>query len=153
MKTLILIALVGCAASTPVPQYAGIDPKQYVETKTLPDRPDKDPIPADKDWVLPLPAGQTAKQDGILLSPDKAGRAKLWQEGYNSLRNLYDIDRQIWTQQRIVYDERLSQANAEIKRRSPSWWDENKGTLSWVGGFVMGAATSVAIVYGLEHVK
>jgi hypothetical protein len=153
MKALVLIFLVSCAASTPVVQYAGIDPKQYVETKTLPDRPDKDPIPADKDWVIPLAAGQTAKQDGVLLSPEKAGRAKLWQDGYLGLRSLYDIDRQIWTQQRIIYDERLSQANAEIKRRSPSWWDENKGTLSWVGGFVMGAATSVAIVYGLEHVK
>ena len=153
MKTLAFIVLVGCAASTPVPQYAGIDPKQYVETKALPDRPDKDPIPADKDWVVPLAAGSAAKQDGILLSPEKAGRAKLWQDSYNALRNLYDIDRQIWTQQRIVYDERLSQANGEIKRLSPSWWDENKGTLSWVGGFLMGAATSVAIVYGLEHVK
>lgn len=153
MKEVALIALVGCGASTTVPQYAGIDPKQYVETKPLPTRPDAEQIPADKDWVVPLAAGQAAAKDGILLSPEKAGRAKLWQDGYNALYNLYGIDRQIWTQQRIVYDERLSQANAEIKRVSPSWWDENKGTVCWVGGFLMGAATSVAIVYGLDHVK
>lgn len=152
MKALVLVLLVACVAPAAVPQYAGIDPKQYIETKPLPARPDADPIPAADDWDQALLAGQAAPQNGILLSPQKAGRAALWKDDYNSLRNLYELDRQIWTQQRIVYDERLSQANAEIKRISPSWWDENKGTLAWVGGFVMGAATSVAIVYSINHV-
>lgn len=150
---IVLVLIVGCSASTQVPQYSTISDKQYVENKPLPSRPDTEKIPADKDWVIPLPAGKAAQQDGVLLSPDKAARAKLWQEDYNAIRNLYEIDRQVWQQHRIVYNERLAQANAEIARRSPSWWDENKGTLGWVGGFLMGAATSVAIVYAIDHVQ
>jgi hypothetical protein len=150
---IILIVCIGCGASTPVPQFAGIGEKQHVESKPLPARPDAEKIPADKDWVKPLAAGQCTQQDGILLSPDKSARAKLWQVSYDGLRATYELDRQIWQQHRIVYDERIAQANAEIKRRSPSWWDENKGTLGWAGGFLMGAAVTVAIVYGIDNVR
>jgi hypothetical protein len=149
----ILIVCIGCGASTPVPQFAGVSEKQYVENKPLPARPDAEKIPADQDWTRPLPAGQCTKEDGVLLSPAKAARAKLWQEDDIGIRATYELDKQIWQQHRIVYDERIAQANAEIKRRSPSWWDENKGTLGWAGGFLMGAATTIAIVYGLDHIR
>lgn len=150
---LLMLFAVGCGASTPVPRYANISDKQYVESKPLPDRPDAIAIPEDQNWAKPLMAGQCTEADGIILSPEKAARAKLWQEGYNGLRGLYETDRQIWQNHRIVYEERTSQANAEIKRLSPSWWAENSSQILWVGGFLMGAATSIAIVYGLEHVK
>ena len=92
-------------------------------------------------------------RDGILISPEKAARAKLWQVSYKSLLELYEIDRQIFTQHRIIYDERLTQANAEISRLSPSWWDENKGTIGWATGFVAGAVATIAIVYAVDEVK
>lgn len=158
-----LVLVMGCAASTPVIQYAGIKEKQHVENKTLPDRPDKDKIPKGEDWVVPLPAAKcTLKSDetkvvetdgGILFSPAKAVRAALWKSGYEGLRTLFDIDRQVWREHRIIYDERMGQANAELKRRSPSWWDENKGTVAWASGFLMGAAATIAIVYAVDEVK
>jgi hypothetical protein len=149
----ILLMVVGCGASTPVPQYAGISEKQYVEARELPPRPDADPIAKEDDWVKPLPAGQCADRDGVLLSPEKAVRAALYKDGYNNLRNLYDIDRQVWTQHRIVYNERTAQANAEIKRLAPSWWDEQKTSISWAAGFALGAATTILIVYSVDSVK
>lgn len=150
---LILLVTIGCSASTPVPQYPAMSEKQLVENKPLPERPDAEKIAPENDWVKPMKAGDVADKPGVLLSPDKAARAKKWQDGYNNLRDLYELDRQVWVQHRIVYDERISQANATIKRLSPSWWDENKSQILWVGGFVMGAATSIAIVYGLDHVR
>ena len=156
MRSLVAIALVfavGCGASTPVVQYSGIREEQHVEKKKLPDPPDSEAIPKEKDWVKPLPAGKTHTEDGVLLSPEKAVRAKKWQDGYKNLRNLYELDRKVWGAQRTVYEERLGQANAEIKRRSPSWWDENKGTIAWAAGFVMGAAATVGIVYSVDQVK
>lgn len=153
MISVLVVAIFGCRASTAVPQYPNISEKQYVENKPLPARPDAEKIPADKDWVKPLAAGQCTQQDGVLLSPDKAGRVKLWQESYNALRDMYDLDRQIWQQHRIVYDERITQANAEIKRRSPSWWDEHSASISWAAGFIIGAATTVTIVYGLDNIR
>lgn len=147
------VLMVGCGASTPVPQYAGITESQYVERRDLPPSPDAVAIPDDKNWVEPLAATKCTDKDGILLSPEKAVRAKLWKTSYEGLRTLYDLDRKVWTEHRIVYDERITQANKEIERRSPSWWSENKGTVAWAGGFLMGAAATVAIVYAVDEVK
>ena len=145
--------MMGCGASTPVTQYPGIKKDQHVETKKLPDRPDKQAIPKAKDWVKPLKAGESHTADGILLSPEKAVRAALWKSGYNECRSLHEIDRGIFGHHRVVYEERLVQANKEVSRLSPSWWDENKGTISWAGGFLMGAAATIAIVYALDEVR
>jgi len=155
MRVLSILTLFafGCGAATPVVQYKPIPESQYVEKKDLPEAPDANPIPKDGDWVKALPAGTMHDRDGILISPEKAARAKLWQVSYKSLLELYEIDRQIFTQHRIIYDERLTQANAEISRLSPSWWDENKGTIGWATGFVAGAAATIAIVYAVDEVK
>lgn len=150
---LILLFSIGCGAATPFLQYPAMSEKQQVENKTLPARPDAVAVAPDDDWVKPMKAGDVVDKPGVLLSPGKAARAKEWQLGYNALRDLYDIDRQVWVQHRIVYEERTTQANATIRRLSPSWWDENKSSILWAGGFIMGAATSIAIVYGLDHVR
>jgi len=150
---LMMLFVVGCGASAPVIQYPTMSEKQQVENKALPDRPDAVAIAPDDDWVKPMKTGDVVDKPGVLLSPGKAARAKEWQLGYNALRDLYDIDRQVWQQHRIVYEERTAQANAQIRRLSPSWWDENKSQILWAGGFLMGAASSIAIVYGLDHVR
>jgi hypothetical protein len=143
----------GCGAATPVVQYKPISEKQHVETRKLPDAPDAKPIPKEGDWVKVLPAGTTYDKHGVLISAEKAARAKLWQLSYKTLRELYELDRQIFSQHRIIYDERLKQANKEIHRLSPSWWSENKGTLGWGTGFIAGAAATIAIVYAVDEVK
>ena len=155
MRLIAILAVlsIGCGASTPVTQYPGIDKEQHVETRKLPDRPDKEKIPKEKDWVKPLPAGTTHTADGVLLSPEKAIRAKLWKAAYNELVSLYDLDRKVFGHHRVVYEERLGQANKEVHRLSPSWWDENKGTIAWGAGFVVGAAATIIILYSVEEVK
>jgi hypothetical protein len=154
--------MVGCGASTPVVQYSGIKKSQHVETKPLPERPDAKPIPKDKDWVVPLQAStctvkKTGKvvetKDGILLSPEKAVRAKQWKVDAVNVRTLHDIDRGIWGHHRVVYEERIGQANRHIKTVSPSWWSENKGTIAWASGFLLGAAATIGIVYAVDEVK
>lgn len=150
---IVLLVCIGCSASTPVIQYPAMPDKHRVENKELPVRPDSEAIAPENDWTKAMKPGDTTDKPGVLLSADKAARAKKWQDGYINLRLLYETDRQIWAQHRIVYEERVSSANAEIKRLSPSWWDENKGTLGWVSGFIMGAATTVAIVYAIDSVR
>jgi len=160
LTTLIALSL-GCGAATPVVQYHRIPEAQYVEQKELPESPDAKPIAEKADWVKALPASvctdangvERVTENGIILSVEKAARAKKWQDGYKSLRGLYELDRQIFGQHRIIYDERLQQANKEIQRLSPSWWDENKGTLGWGTGFITGAVATIAIVYAVDEVK
>ena len=152
--SILMVFAIGCGSTAPVVvQYSGVPERQHVEKKELPEPPDAKPIPAEEDWVKPLPAGKAYDKDGVLISPAKAARAKQWQLGYKSLRDLYEIDRQIWEQQRIVYDERLGQANKEIERLSPSWWSDNKGTVGLVTGIVLGVATTIGIVYAVDEVK
>lgn len=153
LTALIVLFAIGCGASAPVIQYPAMSERQQVENKALLARPDAVAVAPDDDWVKPMKAGDVVDRPGVLLSPGKAARAKEWQLGYNALRDLYDIDRQVWQQHRIVYEERITQANAQIRRLSPSWWSEEKSQILWVGGFVMGAATSIAIVYGIDNVR
>lgn len=163
MRALSIFAVlsVGCGAATPVVQYKPIPADQHVETKELPEPPDAKPIAKEDDWVMALPASvctdekgtERKTQHGIIISPEKAARAKRWQDSYKGIRNIYELDRQIFGQHRIIYSERLQQANKEIHRLSPSWWTENKGTLGWGTGFIAGAAATIAIVYAVDEVQ
>jgi len=163
IRSLVIISLLfmGCGAAKPVVQYKSIPEAQYVEQRDLPDSPALEPISKESDWVKALPAStctdergvERKTEHGIVMSPEKAARAKRWQDAYNSLRGLYELDRQIFSQHRIIYDERTKQANEEIVRLSPSWWMENKGTLGWGAGFIAGAAATIAIVYAVDEVK
>jgi hypothetical protein len=155
MKTVLVGVLVGtmaCGAGNTVVQYKGIPDKHMrVEENPLPDRPDKEPIPPAEDYVYPVTQGDPAPADGVLLSPAKAARAKKWQIGYDEIRGLYEQDRQVWKQNRIIYEERLDLANQEIGRLQPSWWDQNKGTVAFIGGVVLGAFVTVGVAYGLDQ--
>lgn len=163
MRTIatLMILSAGCGAATPVVQYKGIPEAQYVEQKELPESPATEPIAKKDDWVKALPASvcidekgvERRTEHGIVMSPQKAARAKRWQDAYKNLRGLYDLDRQVFGQHRIIYDERMGQANEEIERLSPSWWDENKGTFGWGAGFIAGAAATIAIVYAVDEVQ
>jgi len=137
----------GCASAMPIVQYAGIPEEQHVESRALPSAPDSDPIATDADWVIALPKGECTGQDGILLSPEKAVRAKQWQDQYRNLRNLYDLDRAVWKSHRTVYEERLKKANERVKDLTPSWWDANEGNIAMGAGFVVGVLATVAITY------
>lgn len=150
---IVLVFAMGCGSAAPVVVYSGMPERQHVEKKELPAAPDAEPIPTKEDWVRPMPKGQCAEKDGLLISPAKAARAKKWQLGYKSLRDLYEVDREIWGQTRIVYDERLKAANKDIERLSPTWWDNNKGTVGFVTGIVLGVAATVGIVYAVDEVK
>ena len=148
-----LLAMFGCGQAMPAVQYDGIRQAQRIEERKLPARPDAKPIPEHYDWVRVLAPGECTERAGILISAEKAARAKRWQTGYVRLRELYELDRGIWIQQRIVYEERLGQANSEIYRLAPTWWDSNKATIGWASGFVLGVVATIAVVYGVEEAK
>jgi len=155
MRALLISVLVSgiACAHAPVMRYTGPELLPAVETQPLPDAPDKTPIPTELDWVLALQAGETAPKAGILFSPEKTARAKLWQVGYQQIRGMYEADRTYWSQIRAFYDVRLKQANLEIDRLQPSWWDTHKGELGFVSGMVIGAAACISIVYGVNQVQ
>ncbi len=148
-----LVLLIGCGGAVPV-HFAGIkDPSFKVEDRKLPPRPDEKPIPAGKDWVVPLAKDKLAPKDGVLISAEKAVRAAKYKERYNEIRSLYDLDRHVWRSTRVIQEAQRKQANQVIKDLTPSWWQRNKGVLGWTSGTVIGAAMTILVVYGVDKVQ
>lgn len=155
MKLVVAIALfffVGCTAARPAVQFSGIPAgPRRVEDRAMPARPDSEPLPDDVNYAEPLLEGDKAPRDGILLSPEKVARFVAIDNGYNQIFGLYESDRVTWQQQRVYYEETIDQANKEIVRLSPTWWDENKFEVGLVGGFIVGVGVTLGIVYGVDQ--
>jgi hypothetical protein len=117
----------------------------------LPDRPDKDPITPELDYSIPLQKGNIASADGVLLSPAKIARLILWTISYNDIRTRYEQDRIIFKQIKIIYDERLNQAQNEIDRLQPTFWDKNGPVIILLAGFIAGSLITTGIVIGLKN--
>lgn len=152
LLAIILVFMLACGGGVPVLQYqVSMSALSKVEKRKLPERPDAEDIPPEKDWVFPIDEGVASPADGILLSEEKAVRAKKWQLGYEELLGLFEADRKVWVETRIIYEERLTMANQEIKRLQPNWWDSNKGTVGWISGVAAGAIITIFIVYGVDQ--
>lgn len=156
MKTLIAITLFsfGCTAARPAVQYQGIPPgPRRVEDVALPDRPNPESLPEAQNYAIPLPQGTKAPKDGILLSPEKMERALELMLSYDELRTLYENDRIVWQNQRGTYEDTLVEANKEIVRLNPTWWDDHKLEIGLVGGAVIGIGLSLGVIYGVDQLS
>lgn len=155
MRWLVAILMIASAACshTPLMRYTGPDMLPVVEDKSLPASPDETVIPPSEDWVLPLMTGEAAPKPGVLFSPEKTARAKAWQIGYIQIRGMYEADRAYWKSTRAFYEIQLKQANVEIDRLQPSWWDSHKAEFGFATGVVIGVATTILIVYGVDQVE
>jgi len=150
----ILVGSVGCAAGKPSVVYKGIsDASMRVEERSLPARPDATPLSDAANTSYPLIKGSSAPVNGLLVTEEKAARILRLKAAYDELRSLYESDRTVFKQNRLIYEERIQAANAEIARLAPSWWDDNKGTIGFIGGIVLGAAVTVGISAGVNAAK
>ena len=143
---LVILASIACSPVQPTVIYKGIsDPAMRVEERSLPDRPDAVPLTDAQNASYPVTKGSAAPVDGIVISPDKVARILKLKAGYDELRGLYQADRDIFKQNRLIYEERISQANAEISRLTPSWWDRHGASVGVIIGLVGGAALTAAL--------
>ena len=144
--------MVGCGAA-PIRIGAKASQAYRVEDEKLPPRPDEKPIPPEKDWVLPLAKDTPAPKSGVLISPEKAVRAAKYKTRYNEIRTLAELDKRVWRSRAVIHEEQLGQANKVIKDLTPGWWDNNKGTLGFTAGMLIGAVITVFVVYGVDQVQ
>ena len=148
-----LVLTIGCGSAAPI-RFGGIkDPAFRVEDKPPPPRPDKDPIPPEKDWAVPLVKGAEAPDGGVLISAEKAVRAAKYKARYNEAITLWDLDKKVWKNVRVIHEERFGQANRVIKDLTPGWWDANKGTVGFITGIVIGITLTIFVVYGVDRVQ
>lgn len=166
---LVLAVASGCATTPVVPQPL-ISASKVVETKPLPPDPSLEPLPNGTpagEWVEALESASCLDKEGkavsgapspcparpgILSSEARAARDALFRIRYPELRRMYEADRELWAAHRALYEERIATAQDELKKAQPNWWQQHGPALGMVGGFIVGAAMTVAITYALHHV-
>lgn len=124
-----------------------------VEMDPMPEVPDADVKPEDN-WVKSVeePEDCTGKK-GILMSEEKATALAKYRVAYPGLRHFCELDRELWSGKWQISQRLLIEADRKIEDMQPSWWDRNKGTIGFFGGMLVGALTTIAVIYGVVKVE
>lgn len=79
------------------------------------------------------------------MSEARAARFGIFKIRYRELRINYTADRTTWSAQRELYEAKLQLADKAIQDLQPDWWARHKAELGVIGGFVVGAAVTLAV--------
>jgi len=151
--------LAGCASSQTskitLPTYKPAKLKPPIEDRKETKLPPKVGAPT---VVMACSAkrGEAAPEDckvpfnGILVDPNYAARAKLYKAERDKLRSIVQTDRNAFAATHTVHEEAI---NDLAKRAQRSWWENNKGTVGFWGGMVVGMALAILSVYGVSKAE
>jgi hypothetical protein len=147
---LVVVLLVGCSRTTPIPKSPSIA-KRYKEVTELPKYQVK------KTWakrtIQSLKKGDPALFDGIIFIEKRALEAGRLRIAYDELYKIAEINRRFVNVVIKVSDDALRKADAKVRRLRAlrnSWWSRNKLSIGLVGGFVIGIGVTGLIVYGVS---
>jgi len=173
----VLMALTFGCATAPKPVVAPVVREaQRAEERPLPEDPDLAELPVDQgvDFKpVPVEAGECLPEgqdgppegverpcpalSGILISERTAWKARLYQIRYKEMRKLYQSDRLLWGAHRELYEEKLNLSREELQRvhdeATPTWWEENDGTIGLISGLILGGVISIGIAAGINEAE
>lgn len=151
--------LAGCAST----QQAQIQLPTYKPDPLKPpieDRPDvKLPAKVGAPTVVmacSVEKGQVAAEtckvpfNGILIDQHSAAKYKLQATERDTLRNIVQADRTAFAATTTVHEEAV---NDLAKRAERSWWENNKGTVGFWGGLVVGMGLAIVAVFGVTKAE
>ncbi len=169
-RCVILMLLVTGCATVPVAPTVLLNPAKYVEARDLPPDPALEALPPETpkgEWVEALEAGACADssgkalsgapkpcpaRSGLLVSEERLARDLLFRTRYTELRRVFEADRIIWSAHRELYEARIRQTEEALNKAQPNWFQQNALQIGVVGGFIIGAAMTIAITYAVEQV-
>lgn len=129
---------------------------------TLPSyQPDPLPAPIEEreKSALPPPSGNkpvalakdgTAPFAGILMDPYLAAKYKLIKAGRDRLRSTITTDRKAFSKSHAVTNQAFQEMAERAKR---SWWENNKGTIGFWGGMIVGMGLAILAVFGVDKAQ
>jgi hypothetical protein len=144
-----LVLLCFACATTEVAEQGerppAIPKAKWVEEKPLGEDAAKTKLPLPKgadatERVEAIEEGAAAPFAGVVVNEARALRDAQFRIAYPGMRERYEADRGVFSAHRLFYETQLAQAEDEVSKLQPSWWDEHKGDLAFVGGFILGAA-------------
>jgi hypothetical protein len=154
VKKLIAIATLAfstaCAGNRvvkPDPVFSG---DRVVEARELPPPPELaknfSGFSGEETQIEGISKGDPAPFDGIVSSEKRAALDGQYRISYKELRSLYTADRKEWTVQRMLYEQQIVAATVKIQELQPSWFDQHKIEIGFLGGFVLGVTGTILIV-------
>jgi hypothetical protein len=148
----VILALAACAHPEirHEPLFSG---DRIVEKLPMPEHPaavDLSKFPGEETQIVDLTLGKAAPFDGLLFSERRAARDGLYRTRYVELRKILEADRKEWSAQRMLYETQLGQAEQKISDLQPSWWQEHKGAIAFLSGFVLATAGTIAVVFAVH---
>jgi hypothetical protein len=167
------IAFLGtaCGATHAVNERPLVALDRRPEIAELPTDPEIEAIPEGYDTTLgeelaePLEAGQCVDGTGVVrsegpcpgwsgiaISEARAARNAMYRIRYRELRRGYQADRQVWAAHRELYEAQVLRDREEIENLQPTWWDRNGFIIGIAGGFILGAATAILVMFVVEQV-
>jgi hypothetical protein len=87
---------------------------------------------------------------GILVDQNYAARAKLYKAERDKLRSILQTDRTAFSSTHKLHE---AAVNDLAKRAQRSWWENNKGTVGFWGGLVVGMGLAVLTVFGISKAE
>jgi hypothetical protein len=129
------------ALKPPIEDRTKLPPKVGAPTVVLACTVKKGEVAA-KDCKVPF--------NGILVDQNYAARAKLYKAERDKLRSIIQTDRTAFASTHTVHEEAL---NDLAKRAQRSWWENNKGTVGFWGGLVVGMGLAVLAVFGVSKAE
>lgn len=150
LSVAVLVAFIsGCLPKTGEVTPPLILVERRIEERPLPVLPKADPslmsINPKDDWVEALEVGDKVAKAGIEISEYRAATDLVYRLRYDELRSLYEADRSVFRAHRELYEVQCARLTKENKKLD-NWWSRNKLECGVIGGFVIGAGMSIAIV-------
>lgn len=151
--------LAGCASTqTPkitLPTYKPTPLKPPVEEREGVKLPPKVGAPTVV-MACSVEKGQTATEtckvpfNGILIDQHLSAKYKLQSAERDTLRTIVQTDRAAFASTHQVHEDAINDLAARAQR---SWWENNKGTVGFWGGMIVGMGLAVIAVFGVTKAE
>lgn len=145
------ILLSGCF-SAPKPETILKDLPTYQPTALQEpiEKREADTLPEKTGQPTALSSGVAAPFTGILIDGYLLSKYKLIVSERDKLRELITIERESRSGVQSYLNKIIADA---LSKSHPTWWDENKGWVGFVGGVVAASALAIGLGAAFSHVK
>lgn len=140
-----LFCSTACRTTAPIvtlPAYVPTPLQEPIEQREASSLPPKTapPAPVEKDQASPF--------SGIVIDAHLAAKYKLITAERDYLRKVIEIDQMALAKSQHV----TNQAFTDMAQRAQrSWWEDNKGTVGFWVGAVLGMGITMLVVYGVHQ--
>lgn len=105
---------------------------------------------ADAPVITPLEEGQSAPFSGVLFPEEAAEKAFVSVVDLKRCKSAYAADQQAWEAKEVAYKQGQVDYQSQLKKDQQGWFEQNKGLIGGVLGFVLGVGVTLLVVHEVK---